>query len=253
VKRKDALLERSLDYFEWIPHNASIMSAINLQADARTETGRKTYTLREAGKVPAVVYGAGTEPQKITIDRNRFVNVYKEAGESSVVELAIDQKSPLHVLIQDFQLDPLRDEVIHVDFRSIDMNKVIEATVDLEFVGESAAVKALGGTFVPNHDSVTIRCLPSKLMRNIQVNISLIKTFEDAIRVSDLFVPEGIEILDEANVTLASVAAPRSEEEMAELDKTVELDVTAVQVEKKEKEEEEEEAEVAAPAGDKKE
>lgn len=214
------------------------MSTFTLAADNRTLVGRKTLKLREEGKVPAVVYGSGTEPKMITVDRNQFVKTYKDAGESSIVELAIAGGSPLHVLIQDFQLDALRDEVTHIDFRSVDMTKEIEAEVELEFVGESMAVKALGGTFVPFKDSVAVKCLPSKLVRKIEIDISMLKTFDDVIRISDIMVPDGMMIDEDPNTTLAAVQAPRSEEEMADLDKAVELDVTAVEVEKKTKEDE---------------
>lgn len=212
------------------------MSVLTLEAKIRTISGRKTNSLRSEGVVPAIVYGVGTEPQKITVDRNQFVKTYKEAGESSVVELVIDGKTALHVLIQDLQLDPLRDEVIHADFRSIDMNKLIDAVVQLTYVGEALAVKALGGTFAPARDEVTVRCLPSKLVRNIEVDISVLKTFEDAIRVSDLPVMEGIIFVDDPQLTLAMVSAPRSEAEMDDLNKTVQMDVTAVAVDKKVKE-----------------
>lgn len=212
------------------------MSTFTLAADVRTLVGRKTSKLREEGKVPAVVYGSGTEPKMITVDRNQFVKTYKDAGESTIVELAVNGGSPLHVLIQDFQLDALRDEVTHIDFRSVDMTKEIEAEVELEFVGESMAVKALGGTFVPSKDSVLVKCLPSKLVRKLTIDISILKSFDDVIRISDITIPEGMTIEDDANTTLAAVQAPRSEEEMADLDKALELDVTAVEVEKKAKE-----------------
>lgn len=212
------------------------MSTFTLAAENRTLVGRKTLKLREEGKVPAVVYGSGTEPKMITVDRNQFVKTYKDAGESSIVELAVAGGSPLHVLIQDFQLDALRDEVTHIDFRSVDMTKEIDAEVELEFVGESMAVKALGGTFVPSKDSVAVKCLPSKLVRKIEVDISLLKSFDDVIRISDIVVPDGMMIDEDPNTTLAAVQAPRSEEEMADLDKAVELDVSAVEVEKKAKE-----------------
>jgi len=211
------------------------MSEFSLTASKRDLSGRKTDALRALGKVPAVVYGVGTEPQNIEINRNQFVKVYNQAGESSVIELAIDAQKTLPVLIQDYQLDPVRSEVIHVDFRAIDMSKEIEAEVDLEFVGEALAVKALGGTFVPLRNHVSIKCLPTKLMRNITIDISVLKTFDDAIHVSDLPVMEGVQIIDDAETTLAMVEAPRSEEEMAALDKAVEMDVTAVEVESKEK------------------
>lgn len=212
------------------------MSSFSLQSVKRTLTGRKTDELRAEGQVPAVVYGSGVEPTMITVDRNQFVKVYREAGESSLIELSIDSASSLHVLIQDFQLDPIRDEVIHIDFRSVDMTQEIEAEVALEFVGEAMAVKALGGTFVAQKDAVLVRCLPSKLVHHISVDVSALNTFDDVIRVEDLSIPEGMTIVDDAQTTVAAVQAPRSEEEVAALDSAVEMDVQAVEVEKKAKE-----------------
>ncbi|MBI4591985.1 50S ribosomal protein L25 [Candidatus Uhrbacteria bacterium] len=219
-----------------------------LEAKTRTEKGRKTYRLRAVGAVPGVVYGSGTAPQNITVDRNQFIKTFKEAGESSIVELKIDAHAPLHVLIQDYQVDPLRNEFTHIDFRSIDMNKEIETEVELEFIGESAAVKALGGTFIPSRETVAIRALPSKLVRSIQVDISVLATFDDSIRVSGLTVPEGVEILEDAELSIASVEPPRSDAEMEALNAAVEEDVSAVEVAKEKKAQEGEED--AQDAGD---
>ena len=225
------------------------MSEHILEAKTRTEKGRKNYLLRAAGAVPAVVYGSGTHPLNVSVDRNQFVKTYQEAGESSIVELKIDGATPLHVLIQDYQIDPLRTEFTHIDFRSIDMSKEIETEVELEFVGESAAVKALGGTFIPALESVEIRALPAKLVRSIKVDISVLATFEDSIRVLNIVAPEGVTILTDADVSVAAVEPPRSEEEMKALDEAVEMDVTAVEVAKEKKEEEgEEEGATPAPA-----
>ncbi|MBI2475483.1 50S ribosomal protein L25 [Candidatus Uhrbacteria bacterium] len=216
------------------------MSEHILQAQQRNLVGRKTRQLRASGAIPAVVYGSGIQPSSITINRNAFLKTYGQAGESSIVELSIGESEPLHVLIQDTQIDPLLNEVTHVDFRSIDMNKEIEADVDLEVVGESPAVKALGGTLVLSRDYVTVRCLPAKLVRSLAVDISGLATFEDTIRVKDLVIPEGMTILDQPTLSIAGVEAPRSEEEMAELDKAVDVDVSAVEMAGKKKDEEEE-------------
>lgn len=234
----------ALDELGSFQHNGGAYLAFcmiehTLEAKTRTEIGRKNYLVRGAGAVPAVVYGSQTQPQNITVDRNQFVKIYQAAGESSIVELKIDGKEALHVLIQDYQTDALRNEFTHIDFRSIDMNKEIETEVELEFIGESLAVKALGGTFIPSLETVEIRALPSKLVRSIKVDISSLATFDDSIRVSDLVVPEGVTILSDAELSVASVEAPRSEEEMKALDQAVEMDVSAVEVAKKEKSQEE--------------
>jgi len=225
------------------------MSEHILQAQQRILVGRKSRQLRATGEVPAIVYGSGIEPSSITINRNAFLKTYGKAGESSIVELVIGENKPLHVLIQDTQIDPLLNEVTHVDFRSIDMNKEIEAAVDLEVVGESPAVKALGGTLVLSRDYVTVRCLPAKLVRSLAVDISKLATFEDSIRVKDLVIPEGMIIIDQPTLSIAAVEAPRSEEEMAALDKAVEVDISTVEVAGK-KEEEEAVVEEAGKAGE---
>jgi len=206
------------------------MAEFIINAQTRTLKGKKTRQLREGGKVPAIVYGSATIPQNITIDRNAFIKMYGRAGESTIVELMIDEASSLHVLIQDYQIDPVTDDITHVDFRSIDMTKEIEATVDLEFVGESPAVKALGGTLVVSREYVEVRCLPTKLVRRLQVDLSKLVTFEDGIRVENLELPEGMVVIDEARLSIAVVMPPRSEAEMAALDSAIETDVSAVEV-----------------------
>jgi len=75
----------------------------------------------------------------------------------------IDDAKPINVLIHDFQLDALTDEFIHVDFYLVDMNAIVETEIPLVFVGESQAVKSLGGTLVKNQDTVTVKALPANL------------------------------------------------------------------------------------------
>jgi large subunit ribosomal protein L25 len=220
------------------------MQTYAMNAKSRALTGRKTDHLRAEGTVPAVVYGAIEKPRSVEVDRNEFVRVFKAAGESGVVELTIDGKDKLNVLVHDIQTDPLRDEVIHADFRALDMNKPIETDVKVVFTGESAAVKHLGGIFVHPLESIMVRALPKDLPHEIMVDISALATFDDVIRVSDIAALPGVELLEELEATVATVDAPRSEEELAELDKAVEMDVNAIEVEKKGKEEEE----GAAPA-----
>ena len=225
------------------------MKTYELNAQARTLKGRKTYLLRNEDIVPGIVYGAGiAQPTPVQIDRGEFVRLFKAAGESSVVELSIDGKK-VNVLLHDVQTDPLRDEVIHADFRALDMTKPIEAKVKLVFVGESLAVKNLAGTLVHSLEEVAVRALPKDLPHEIAIDIGKLATFEDIIRISDIKPPEGVTILAELQSAVASVEAPRSEEEMAALDQVEVADVTKIEVEKKGKElEEGAEGEAAAAA-----
>lgn len=210
-----------------------------LQVKSREIQGRKNYTLRNEGQVPAIIYGAGLEPIKVAVDHNILAKLFQTAGESTLVEMQVEGGKTVNVLIQDLQKDPLRGEIIHADFRAVDMDKPIEAEVKLKFVGDSAAVKALGGTLVRPLESLLIKALPKDLVSVLEVDLSKLNTFDDMVRVSDLAVPKGVEILEDENRTLAVVMPPRSEEEMAALDEAVDGSVAAVEVEGEQKEGEE--------------
>lgn len=224
------------------------MQSYSLVAQPRTLIGRKNRSLRAEGNVPAVAYGpALATPKNLSVERASFVRVYKAAGESSVLELQVEGEKALHVLIQDIQVDPIRGEVTHIDFRAIDMNKPVEANVKIVFVGESQALKA-GGTLVQALNALKVRCLPANLPHELTVDMTKLATFEDVVKVKDMAIPANVEVLEAPDATVALVEAPRSEEEMAALNQAVDVDVTKVEVVKKEKAAEEGEAEAGAEA-----
>jgi large subunit ribosomal protein L25 len=214
------------------------MDTNTLQAKKREASGKKVDKLREQGLIPAVVYGADLdESVSITVDRNDFVKTYNSAGESTVVDLEIEDGDTVSVLIQDYQLHPLRGEVTHADFLALDMDEPVETEVKLEFVGTSAAVKALGGTLVRSLDELLIRALPNDLVASIEVDVEPLETFEDVIHVGDIDVPEGVEVLEDPKRSIVSVTPPRTEEELEALEGAVEADVDAVEVMGEEEEE----------------
>lgn len=222
----------------------SMQNHTTLTATLRDLVGRKTDALRQAGSVPCVVYGFGTEPKNLTVDRNAFVKVYVAAGSSTVVDLTVDDKV-YQVLIGEIQRNPLNDFVTHVDFRAVDPNKKIEASIRLELVGESLAVKSLGGTLLQSLEDLEVKSLPNALVSHIDVDVAKLATFDDVIRVSDIVVPVGIEVMTDGEVAVASVQPPRSEEELAALNEAVEVDVSKVEVTSEKKDEEVPAAEVA--------
>lgn len=227
------------------------METLTLNATNRTTIGRKNYAMRNEGLIPAVVYGSDIKPMNVAIESSVFTRTLRHAGESTIIDLNIEgEKAPLKVLIQDVQRDPVRTDVIHVDFRQVNMNKPIEAKIMLNFIGDSKAVDALGGTFIRSLEEIEVRCLPGKLVHFIDVDISALKSFEDSIHVRDIVVPEGMEIISDLEYTVAAVEAPRSDADIAALSEAVEgADLSKVEVEKKGKDEE---AAAAAAEADKK-
>lgn len=205
------------------------MDKVILEAKTRDVLGRKTNKGRKEGLIPAVVYGKGIAGKNIWVKLLDFKRLIKKSGESTVIDLKIDQKDNRNVLIYETQKDPVRDNYVHIDFFQVRMDEEIETEVELEYVGEAPAVKELGGVLVKNIDAIEVKCLPADLPSSITVDISSLKTFEDRITLGDLNISKKIELSIDLETVVALVAPPRSEDEMSELETKVEADVTKVE------------------------
>jgi large subunit ribosomal protein L25 len=196
------------------------MQTYTLQAKTRSELGKKVKLLRQQNILPAVVYGNKIDPISISISATDFDKTFSQAGTSALVDLAVDGKDTYKVLTHEPQMDPVTSAPIHVDFYRVRMDEKITTEIPLEFTGESVAVEQLGGTLVTPHDNIEVECLPNDLVSEISIDITPLKTFEDQIKLSDIQLPKGIETEMEPGEVLALVEAPRSEEELAELEKS---------------------------------
>ncbi|MBT3230632.1 50S ribosomal protein L25 [Candidatus Uhrbacteria bacterium] len=189
-----------------------MVDIITLVANARDLMGRKTDGLRAENFVPAVMYGFETDPVNIKLSRGDFGRAYEKAGSSSVIQLDIEGTAH-PVLIQAIQYDPLTDYVTHVDFRRINMAEKVETSITIVLEGIAPAVKDLNGVLVQNIEEVEVVALPTALVREFTLDLIALATFDDVLRVSDIKVPEGIEILTDPTRTIAIVQEPRVEEE----------------------------------------
>jgi large subunit ribosomal protein L25 len=223
-----------------------------IELDSQTRNkAEKLALVRGKGLVPGVLYGPKTKNQTVQVDAKEFEKAYKQAGESSLVNLK-SQEGVSPVLIREVQKDPLRGRVIHVDFYQPALDEAIEVPVSLAFEGEAPAVKDLGGTLLRNIQEVEVKALPQNLPHEIAVDISVLGTFEDKILVKDLVRDASVEILREPDELVAQAVA--AEDVEAELEQPVEENVEAVgaAVEKKEKEPGAAEAEEGEKPADKK-
>ncbi len=224
------------------------MEQISLAATVREVTGSSVTNLRRAGTIPAVLYGPQHKSTNIAVSAKDFEKAYRLAGGSSLIDLTVADGKPIKVLAHDIQSDPVSGEIQHIDFYQVDMKKKTTADVGLEFIGESKAVKELGGVLVKGTKTVTIECLPQHLIQHISVDINSLNTFDDIIRIQDLPIPEGVVILDQPSVVVASVQKPRTEAELKALEEEVAAPAAeeAEQAGEKEKAEGEETAEAPA-------
>ncbi len=211
-----------------------------LPVQPRTIQGKHVRNLRRKGVIPAVMYGHGMPTLSIEMNALAFQKIWHTAGESSLIDLAIGDQPPVKAIIHDVQYDPTTNAVAHVDFHQVKMTEKVHVDIPLRFEGEAPAVKEQGGILVKVLDAIAVECLPKDLAKDITVDVSGLKAFDDAIHVRDLSIPAGLTVKNSPDDMVANVEQPRSEAELAALEEKVEEDVSAVEVEQKEKAAEEE-------------
>lgn len=184
--------------------------SINLSATLRTGsiTDLKDF-------LPAVVYGSGIEATSLTVKRLEFERALAIAGESGLIMLKLDNGQELPVIIKDYQTDAVKHRIIHADFYKVNMNEKVEAEVSLHFIGEAPAVKAFGAIIVEHLDQLHIECLPSDLIQKINVDISVLANFGDAIYVKDITLPKGVAVINELEALVINAVEPKKTVEEA--------------------------------------
>lgn len=223
------------------------MTTLELKSKKREVFGKKVKALKNEGRVPAVVYGGGNSNLPISINFDEFNKVFKTAGETSIIKLFVDGEKFRNVLIYDIFKDPVKGNVRHVDFYEVKMDEKIIKKVPLVFAGLAPAVIDLGGVLVKSMQELEIRAFPADLPRDIQVDISALKTFDDNISVRDIKLPNNVETLENEQTSVAVVAAPRSDAEIEALSSEVEEKIESVKVETEEKAKEREEEKIVEP------
>lgn len=206
-----------------------------LAAAPRTAIGKRVKDVRNAGRIPAVVYGHGVEPQAVSFAFSDFLKLYRSAGSSSIIDVTVEGATPIKALIQEVQMNPLTMRPQHVDLRQIRMDEELTVEVPIRFVNEAPAVKELAGTLVHAYDALTVKCLPADLPHEIEVDLSKLLTFDDVITVGDLALSKGVAVLEDASVTIASVTPPLTEDQLKKMEEEAKVDVTAVKTEAEEK------------------
>lgn len=196
------------------------------------------HALRRAGFVPLVLYGHGKENRHLMAPLKETVKTLRACGETTLVDI-IEGENKIKVLFTEAQFNPASHQLIHLDLHAVNLKEKVTAEVPLVFVGASDAVDNQGGTLIESKQEVEVECLPTDLPHELEVDITPLATFDDTLRVSDIKLPAGVDLLSDPDEVIASVQEPRSEEELAALDEKIEeVDLEeAVAVEEKGKEE----------------
>lgn len=185
------------------------MSSTKLKADVREVLGAKVKSLRANGLIPANVFGKGVDSLSIQINSDAFKKAFSEAGETGVIELTIGSETR-PVLVDNIQVHPVNDEILHVDLRQVNLKEKIKANVPLEFVGVSP-VEKLGLVVVEQLTEVEVEALPTDLPEKFEIDLSAITDLESVIMIKDLQVPANVEVQADPELIIVNVTEPKEE------------------------------------------
>ncbi|MDD4661967.1 MAG: 50S ribosomal protein L25 [Candidatus Pacebacteria bacterium] len=180
----------------------------------KAELREKKENVGGEGYISAVLYGPEIKENiLLKIKEGDFKKTYKEAGETSLIDLEVDNKK-YPVLVYDYQNDPMLGKFIHIDFYSPNLKQEVEAEVPVELKGTAPAV-ALGGTLIHNLKILHVKALPNELPHKVEVDVSTLLTFADAIKVSSIDLGSKVKIITNKDEIIASVVEVKAEVEAA--------------------------------------
>lgn len=183
-----------------------------LKAERREKLGKKVGQLRRQGILPATIYGYNTEPVSIQLDAHEFGGVIRQAGRAQLIDIVLDNERPRSVFIREAQVDPKRNNIIHVEFFQPNLRQPIASQLAVHVVGDSPAVQA-GGILLTVLDHLEIESLPEAVpAHGIEVDSSAIAEINGAIHVSDLTPPPGVTFLTPGDEVVIKVDPPAPED-----------------------------------------
>ena len=223
-----------------------------LEAHPR-ESGNKNMArrVRQGGKIPGVLYGAGKDSLSVTVDPRQVTRILNsETGHNTIFDLALNGGEHTKAMIVEWQYEPIKGKLLHIDLKRIAMDKVLKVSVPIFLKGEAAGVKQEGGILEQMLREVEIECLPADIPSHIDADVSGL-TFGKVLRVSDLPHAEKVKFLTDPHQPVAHVTSVK--EEVVATPEAVAAEAGAVPAEpeviKKGKQETEEEG--AEPAAEK--
>ena len=191
-----------------------------LEAVRRNEFGRNNAgRLRRKGHIPAVVYGGDSgKTESLSVDPKELLKIlYSQSGANTLISLHLDGAGDTRVLIKNFQVHPVSQELLHADFYRVAMDKVIRVTVPVQLTGEAKGVKNEGGIVDFVHREIVVECLPADIPQHLVVDVSELG-LHDGVRVRDLDTGGKWKAISDADMLIVHVIAPKVEAEPAPAD-----------------------------------
>lgn len=184
--------------------------------------------------IAAVLYGKGLESRSLKVAKNDFIKVFTAAGESNLIDLEVEGKT-VKVLVKETQKGILKNVFTHIDFYQVNMKEKITTEIPLHFIGESKAIRELGGMLMKEVHELEIECLPGDLVDHLDIDISILNSFDDLIKIKDLHLPSTWKLLGRNNDdVVAMVVEPKVEAEETKVEAAAPANQATPETEKKE-------------------
>jgi large subunit ribosomal protein L25 len=186
------------------------MEKTMIQARRRWDLGKNgSHRLRNEGWIPAVMYGKGSDPVPLAVER-AFLDrlMHTPSGRNQIYALKLDDQNSTDVLIRDFELNPVREELIHVDFLVVDETRVVRVNIPIETDGVPIGVKNFGGMLVPLLKELPVECLPQDIPGIIRIDVSNLD-LNQGFRVKDLPISGKVKVLVDPEVNVVHVEVTR--------------------------------------------
>jgi large subunit ribosomal protein L25 len=190
------------------------MDKVVIKAEKRDVTGKQVKAMRRAGKLPAVIYGRHTDPVSVSLDAHTASLALGRLTSSSLVTIDLDGKE-YPALVREKQRDYIKNRLLHVDFLTVSLTETLRASVAVNLVGVSAAVKDYNAVLVVNLQSLEVESLPADLPERIDVDISVLARPGEGIRVRDVKVSDKVRLLDDPDTMVTVATFAKVEEEGA--------------------------------------
>ncbi|MUV38023.1 50S ribosomal protein L25 [Lentibacillus sp. JNUCC-1] len=186
---------------------------VTLKASQRHDhTKSETKQIREKGHVPSVLYGKDKEAKSISVDSIELIKTVRDEGRNAIISLDVDNGETVDVMLHEYQIDPIRDQLIHADFYIVDMKSEMDVEVSIRLEGEPEGAKE-GGVLQQPMYVLQVRAKPRDIPEEIVVDVSELG-IGDVVSVADLPTSDKYEILDEEDTTIATILPPTTEEEL---------------------------------------
>jgi large subunit ribosomal protein L25 len=217
---------------------------ITVAAEPRAERGKNAaIRLRMAGQIPAVLYGAGGDSVAVAVSPKEINKIlHSSTGQNTIFDLGVTGGETTPAMVIDWQHDPVKGNLLHVDLKRIDLNKAIRVKVPVHFQGDPVGVKIQGGFFEVISREMEIVCLPNDIPEFLTTDVSGLNIGQ-SVRAGDVAIPENVKLGAHGDLVLCHVISTRaSDTAAAGTEEAAATDKAEPEVMKKGKKEEEGEA-----------